>query len=313
MGERVFVTGATGFIGSHLTRELLTRGDEVHILRRPTSDGWRLTDIRSRLHEHIGDLTDFASVKKAVDAARPEVVYHLGAYVNVGRTLQNANAIADVIIGGTLRLWRALDGHNYRVFVNSGTCEEYGDNPVPFREEQLPAPVSPYSAAKTAVTFYGLMYHKTLGLPIVTLRPFLTYGPMQQPARLIPQAIIAGLTKTAFRTTPGEQTREFNYVDDIVAGYIKAAHAPSAIGEVINLGNGREIQIRRVIRLIFDLLGNPIEPEIGALPYRPGETWHFYADPGKAKCVLGWEATTPLRDGLRRTITWYRQHKEHWQ
>lgn len=306
---RALVTGATGFIGSHLTRALVAKGVEVHVFVRPGSNPWRLNDVWFRLHVHRGDLASFEDVRRVVRAVRPETVFHLGSYVNVKRSLEDVDAINRVIIGGTLNLIRAILAEVPDcLFINTGTCEEYGDGPVPFREDQMPRPVSPYSAAKVAATAFTQMAARSLGLKAVTVRPFLTYGPAQQPLRLIPQAIIAGLLRQEFKMTPGEQTREFNYVTDIVDGYLQVARHPEVAGEIINLGNGREVQVREVVRLIFDLMGNPIEPQIGALPYRPGETWHFYSDPSKAKRLLGWEARTSLEDGLRRTIAWYEKN-----
>ncbi len=306
---RALVTGATGFIGSHLTRHLVAKGVEVHVLIRPGSDTWRLQDVWYRLHIHRGDLRAYEDVQRVVRAVRPQALFHLGSYVNVKRRLDDVDEINRVIITGTLNLIRAtLAEAPECLFINTGTCEEYGDGPVPFREDQLPQPVSPYSAAKTATTFFVQMAHKSLGLRGVTVRPFLTYGPAQQPLRLIPQAILAGLLKREFKMTPGEQTREFNYVEDIVAGYLQVARHPDVVGHILNLGNGQEVQIREIVRLIFDLMGNPIQPQIGALPYRPGETWHFYSDPRKTQRLIEWYPMTPLKDGLRRTIAWYERH-----
>ncbi len=306
---RALVTGATGFIGSHLTRHLVSKGVEVHVFVRPSSDPWRLQDVWPRLHIHRGDLASVEDVRRIVRAVQPDTIFHLGSYVNVKRSLEDIDEINRVIIGGTLNLVRViLSEVPDAFFINTGTCEEYGDGPVPFREDQMPRPVSPYSAAKVAATYFVHMATRSLGLKAVTVRPFLTYGPAQLPLRLIPQAILAGLLRREFKMTPGEQTREFNYVADIVEGYAQIARTPEVAGEIINLGNGQEIQIREVVRLIFDLMGNPIEPQIGALPYRPGETWHFYSDPSKAKRLLNWEARTPLEEGLRRTIAWYERH-----
>lgn len=306
---RALVTGASGFIGSHLTRRLVAKGVEVHVMVRPSTDPWRLDDVWYRVHVHRGDLRSYEDVHRIVRAVRPDTIFHLGSYVNVKRSLDEVDEIDAVIIRGTMNLVRAvLSEVPEALFINTGTCEEYGDGPVPFHEDQLPQPVSPYSAAKTAATFFVLMASKTLGLRGVTVRPFLTYGPAQQPLRLIPQAILAGLLKREFRMTPGEQTREFNYVSDIVEGYLQVARHPDVAGHILNLGNGHEIQIREVVRLIFDLMGNPIEPQIGALPYRPGETWHFYSDPRKAQQLIEWHPVVSLEEGLRRTIAWYERH-----
>ena len=153
------------------------------------------------------------------------------------------------------------------------------------------------------------MYKRqTLGLPILTLRPFLTYGPGQESNMLIPSLMKKVLEGEALEMTKGEQTREFNYVDDIVDGFIKASISPEAIGEIINIGNGLEYKIREVVEMVLKLVNSPIKPNLGALAYRPGETWHFYCDNTKARKILCWEPKVDLEDGLKRTINWFQKH-----
>jgi nucleoside-diphosphate-sugar epimerase len=154
------------------------------------------------------------------------------------------------------------------------------------------------------------MFHKTLDLPIVTVRPFLTYGPYQDPKMLIPHTIISALKGKSFDMTGGEQTREFNFISDIVDGYIKSATSPEAIGQVVNIGNGTEYQIREVVEKILDIMDARIKPAIGALPYRAGETWHFYCSNEKAMDLMGWKPRVRLEEGLEKTISWYRESYE---
>jgi len=307
---KVLVTGASGFIGSYLTRRLVKEGAEVYAWIRPASRLVRIEEILPSLRVYDVDIRDFAQVQKALREIKPRKIYHLAAHVNVERTFQTLEDTLETNLKGTLNLLRVLELEkiDYDCFVNTGTCEEYGDNPAPFREDQPVNPVSPYSASKAAATSYCQMLHKTLGCPIVTLRPFLTYGPSQGPARMIPQAILSVLEKKEFKMTPGEQTREFIYVEDVVEGYLKASITPGAIGEVINIGNGREYPIKEVVLKIFDLMGAEAQPRIGALPYRQGENWHFYSDPTKAWNILRWKAQISLEEGLRRTIDWYKTH-----
>jgi nucleoside-diphosphate-sugar epimerase len=301
----VLVTGISGFIGSHLARRLLEEGTEVHGLVRESSNLWRIRDIKNQIKLHCVDLRDSDLVRKAVQDINPQKVFHMAAYVDVSRSFEVMDEMIEVNIKGTLNLLKALDGIDYDCFINTGTSEEYGDNPVPFREEQIPNPVSPYSASKVSTTMFCQMLHKTMGLPIITLRPFLTYGPMQESNMLIPSVIKKAITRERFEMTEGEQTREFNYVDDIVDGFIKASFTKKAIGEIINIGNGKEYKIRDVVFKILDIMGNPIKPLIGALPYREGETMHFYCDNTKVKELIGWHPKVSLEEGLKKTIDWY--------
>lgn len=307
-GEKVFLTGITGFMGSHLARRLLHEGAQVSALVREDSNSFRIQDIRDEIDLRSGDLRDLDGLTSILHGIKPKKVFHLAAYTNVERGMEHLYEVIMSNIGGTLNLLKALEGTDYHCLINTGTCEEYGDNPVPFSEEQPFNPVSPYSASKASTTLFCQMFHKTMGLPVVTLRPFLSYGPFQDPNRLIPQVIICALEHKEFKMSPGEQTREFNYITDIVDGYIKAAITPQALGHVINIGNGMEHRIRDVVEKILRLMGNPIEPKVGAFPYRPGETMHFFCSNSRARTLLNWQPRVSLDEGLRLTIAWYKKH-----
>ena len=305
---KVLVTGISGFIGSHLARRLVEEGAEVHGLVKHSSNLWRIQDLNNQINLHYADIKDFDSVRKAIQGIQAQKVFHLAAYVDVSRSFEVVDEMVEVNIKGTLNLLRALEGTGYDCFINTGTSEEYGDNPAPFRENQTPNPVSLYSASKVATTLFCQMLHKTLGLRILTLRPFLTYGPGQESNMLIPSLMKKVLKGEALEMTKGEQTREFNYVDDIVDGFIKASISPEAVGEIINIGNGLEYKIREVVEMVLKLVNSPIKPNLGALAYRPGETWHFYCDNTKARKTLCWEPKVDLEDGLKMTINWFQKH-----
>lgn len=300
---RVLVTGGGGFIGSHLTRRLVNEGADVSIFEISKTDN--IKDISDKIDLYKIDVCDFESVKKTIKAIQPEKIYHMSAFTNVERSFLNMDKIIKVNVEGTINLLHALEDLDYNCFINTGTCEEYGDNPAPFTEDQMPNPVSPYSASKVSTTFFCKMLYKTHGCPIVTLRPFLVYGPYQSRSMLIPILITSALLKKEFKMTKGKQTREFNYVDDIVEGFIKASITKKAIGEIINIGNGKEYKVIDVVKKILNLMGNPIKPVVGALPYRPGETMHFYCNNSKARNLLGWEPKADLDAGLKLTIEWY--------
>ena len=259
---------------------------------------------------HEVDLTDPDATKAAIDAIKPEVVFNLAAMVNVARDVKLAGKLFAVNTQGPINLVTACAEHGFTSFVHVGTCEEYGDNPTPFTEDQVPNPVSPYSASKVAATYFFRMLHKTQGLPVTVVRPFLTYGPHLRNRMLTTMLVKAGLRGESLKMTPAEQTREFNYVEDIVDGFVLAAQAPAAEGEIINIGCGEEVQIAEFARLMMDLFEGQLNVELGALPYRPGETWHFYCSNEKARRLLGYAPKVGLREGLQRTIEWYRAHPE---
>lgn len=307
-GARVLVTGAPGFIGSHLTRRLVELGAEVHALTSSVSSVYptRLIDVRDRITLHEANLTDRSAMEALVERSRPEVVFHLGAYTHVGKSWQRVDECIQANVQGTVNLLQALAGTGYRRFVYTGTSEIYGDIAVPFREDASVNPISPYSVSKYAGERYCRMFHQGLGWPIVMLRPFNAYGPAQSPDRVIPEIIVRALRGQELRMTMGRQTREFNYVEDLAEGFVAAGVASGVDGEVINLGCGNDVSIRDVATTVLDALGNPITPQFGALPERPTEIWHMYSDNTKARELLGWEPRHSLEEGLAKTVAWYR-------
>lgn len=308
--KTVIVTGASGFIGSHLTDRLVSEGARVHALFYDERELWRLRDSHGKAILHKIDIMQFGKLNKLVAAIKPDKIFHLAAIVNVSRDKSALNELFLSNIKGTINMLRALRNIRYSCFINTGTCEEYGDNPVPFMENQIPNPVSPYSASKAANTLLCHMLYKTNKLPIVTLRPFLTYGPRQYPTMLIPDIICSALQGKKFKMTKGEQSREVNYIDDIVEGFILASVNEKALGEVINIGCGREMKIKDIVKYILELMGNPIKPGVGAIPYRAGEAMHFYCDNSKAKNILRWKPRISMEKGLKETIKWYELNYE---
>ena len=279
----------------------------MHALTSTVSSVWptRLVDLRDRIHLHGGSLADRSAMDVVAETARPDVVFHLGAYTHVGKSWDRVDECVQTNVQGTVNLLQALAPRGYARFVNTGTSEIYGDVDVPFTEAGPVNPVSPYSVAKYAAERYCRMFVQGRRWPVVMVRPFNAYGPWQSPDRVIPEIIGRALRREPLRMTQGLQTREFNYVDDLVEGFLRAATAEGVVGEVVNLGCGEEVSMRDLAVLLLRLLGDPVVPEFGALADRPTEIWRMHADTAKAADLLGWRSTVPLEEGLRRTIAWY--------
>ena len=308
-GSRVLVTGASGFIGSHLTRRLLDAGAEVHALTSVVSSVYptRLVDVRDRINLHEASLTDRGALEAVAALVKPAYVFHLGAYTHVGKSWQRVDECIQVNVQGTVNLLMALAPHGYTRFINTGTSEIYGDIEVPFREDNQPHPISPYSVSKYAAEEYCRLFAEAHGWPIVRVRPFNAYGPAQSPDRVIPEIITRAMRGEPLRMTQGRQTREFNYVADLADGFIQVASTPGIDGELVNLGCGVDVSMRDLATKILELMGDPIKAEFGAIPDRPTEIWKMHCDPTKAREVVGYEAKTSLDDGLAQTIEWYRE------
>lgn len=299
-GVRYLVTGASGFIGSHLAEALVARGARVHCLVLPGDAAPNLAAIEDRIQIHRADLLDTEALGRALRLAKPEVVMHLAAVGVTDIHVDPALAVR-VNIEGTLQLLTALDG-GYRVFLNVGTCHEYAGGDPPFDEDQPLCPSLPYAITKTAVWHFCRRFHAVRGWPIVTVRPFSVFGPRQASSTFIPACIRAAEGSVDFAMTEGKQGRDWIYVSDIVEGMIRATTVDGAVGRTFNLCTGQETPLYEVARAIFDLMAAPVAIQRGALPYREGEVWHLVGDNTRARTIMGWEPAISLEEGLRRTI-----------
>ena len=266
----------------------------------------RLVDLRDSITLHEGSLTDRSAMDVLATTAKPDYVFHLGAYTHVGKSWERVDECVQVNVQGTVNLLQALAPRGYERFVYTGTSEIYGDVEVPFREDGPVNPISPYSVAKYAGERYCQMFVQGRSWPIVMLRPFNAYGPWQTPDRVIPEIIGRAVRGEPVRMTQGRQTREFNFVEDLADGFVRTATAEGVVGEVVNLGCGEEISMRDLASTLLRLMGDPVTVDFGALPDRPTEIWRMRADNTKARDLLGWTPKVSLEDGLRRTIAWYR-------
>ncbi len=304
-GKRVLVTGGAGFIASHLCRRLVGMGALVHVIvkYRSVMDNIRLAALWDRIVIIEADLRNQDSLSQLRDI-KPEVVYHFAAYNHVGDSFLHVSEALSSNCAGTANLMEAWQG--YERFVYISTSEVYGhQTETPFVETMTPAPLSPYAIGKYAGELYARMKYRSAGRPVVILRPFNAFGPYQSDRAVIAELVIKCLRGERIRTTGGEQTREFNFVENLVDGFIAAVENDAAVGDTFNLGSGREVAIRDLVRIIHAVTNSVSELAIGELPYRPGEIWRMYADNAKAARILGWQPKISLEQGLERTAAWY--------
>jgi UDP-glucose 4-epimerase len=307
--KRVLVTGGSGFIGSHLVHRLLTLGSTVAVTVRygNVMKNERLRDCWDRLTVLEADLRNRGALSAVRDFA-PDVVFHLAAYNHVGQSFHQVEECFDVNAKGTANLLDISDGVEKFVYVS--TSEVYGHQAsVPFIESMCPEPISPYAITKYAGELYCRMKQRMGGkTAIMVLRPFNAFGPYQSAKAIIPELILNCLRGNPIRTTKGEQTREFNYVGNLVNGMISAAEHVGTIEGPINLAAAEEIAIRDLVKLIAELTETRSSIEIGALPYRPTEIWRMVADSTRAQQLLGWRPAVSLREGLNITVAWFRNY-----
>ncbi|MBI3493213.1 MAG: GDP-mannose 4,6-dehydratase [Acidobacteria bacterium] len=315
---KVLVTGADGFIGSHLTEALVRRGDDVRAFVLYNSFGsWGWLDyapaeLKSRLDVFAGDIRDPRGVVQAMKGR--DAVLHLAALISIPYSYHSPDTYVDTNVKGTLNVLQAARELGVRRVVHTSTSEVYGTARfVPITEEHPLQAQSPYSATKIAADQLARAFHASFGLPVVTVRPFNTYGPRQSARAVIPTIItqIAG-GQRRIKLGAISPTRDFSYVQDTVAGFIAVLNSDQGLGEVVNLGGNFEVSIGDTARLIAETMNAEIEIVCDESRVRPqhSEVERLWADNTKVRRLFGWAPAWGGRDGFRRglaeTIDWYR-------
>ncbi len=318
--KRYLVTGGAGFIGSNLTEYLLKEGHFVRVLDnfangKPENLSFvsRIPGAEERFELLKGDIRDYETCVQACEGV--DFVLHQAALGSVPRSVEDPDTYHQVNTTGTLNMLRAAAASGVKRLVYAASSSAYGDvdreRPTPKREDMAPAPLSPYAVAKLTGEYYCQIFPKLYGLETVILRYFNVFGPRQDPhsqyAAVVPKfitSLLQGEAPTIFGD--GEQSRDFTYVENVVHANLAACEAgPEAVGEVINVACGENTSINELYRLIAELIGTDLKPRYA--PPRPGDVRHSLADVSKAQRLLGLKEVVDLREGLKRTIAWYRE------
>lgn len=315
--KRVLVTGADGFIGSHLVEALCDAGADVRAFVQYNSFGrWGWLDTlpesrRKAIDVVLGDIRDPGSVREAMRGC--PVVLHLAALIAIPYSYQAPQSYIDTNITGTVNVLEAARALGTERVVHTSTSEVYGTaQHVPIDEQHPLQAQSPYAATKIAADQLALSYHRSFGLPVTVVRPFNTYGPRQSARAVIPATItqIADGAET-IRLGALHPTRDFSFVTDTAAGFLALAACDAAIGEVTNIGSGFEISVGDMVRLVSEIVGRPVAVEADAARLRPAasEVERLFADIAKAERLAGWRPAFAGLDGFRRglelTVDWF--------
>lgn len=319
MSLRVLVTGADGFIGSHLTERLVRDGYDVRALVQYNSfNAWGWLDsspkeITQNLDVVAGDIRDPVSVHNAMKGC--DWVLHLAALIAIPYSYQAPHSYVETNITGTLNVLQAGRDLGVSRIVHTSTSEVYGTARfVPITEEHPLHGQSPYSASKIGADQMAVSFHRSFETPVSIIRPFNTYGPRQS-ARAVLPTIITQMLSGSRRIKLGavSPTRDFNYVQDVVRGFIAMAQSDKAIGEVVNVGSNYEISVGDAARVIAEVIGEPLEIVTDEARIRPAasEVDRLWASNAKAKELLGWQPDYAGLDGFRRgiteTVSWFRE------
>ncbi|MGI9098766.1 MAG: SDR family NAD(P)-dependent oxidoreductase [Solirubrobacteraceae bacterium] len=311
----VLVTGAGGFIGGHLAAELTRRGAKVRALLRYTSRGdtgtlaWLPADVQAEVETVFGDLRDVESVHRATRGM--VTVFHLAAQIAIPYSYVNPRDFFETNVLGTLNVAQAALSTGVERLVHTSTSEVYGTaQTAPITETHPLEAQSPYAASKIGADKLIDSFHRSYGLPVVTVRPFNTYGPHQSPRAIIPTVIGQALAGDSVRLGALEPRRDLTYVSDTVAGFLAAAQVPEAIGRTIQLGTGEAVSVAEIVDAVAELLGRPLDVEFDPERLRPpaSEVQLLVSDSTVARELIAWRPAVELRTGLSQTIAWMRCH-----
>ena len=308
-GTKVLVTGAGGFIGSHLVERLTELGAHVRAMVRYNSTGaagWLdQSPIRQDIDVVFSNVEDREGVRKAMQGI--DAAFHLAALIGIPYSYDAPDSYVRTNIGGTLNILQAARDEQVGRVVHTSTSEVYGSAAfVPMTEEHPLRGQSPYSATQIGADKLAEAFHLSFGLPVVTVRPFNTYGPRQSERAVIPAIVLQAAVTHRLRLGSLRPTRDFTYVTDTVEGFIRAAEHDQAVGSVVNLGTGTEVSIGDLAEKIMAKLGRTVAIETEQERVRPAgsEVDRLCSDNTRARALLDWQPRVSLDEGLDRTIDW---------
>jgi nucleoside-diphosphate-sugar epimerase len=306
--RRIFITGATGFIGSALALQLLNDGYTVGILARKTSDLSKIGTGMQGITICSGDIRDSSDISKIISDFSPDCILHLVTYYAVEHVAGELSVMIDTNVKGTVNILEAARESGVKLFINTSTCAVYGQKDRALREDDDLDPQNLYAVTKLqaeeACRFYALNY----GVRCITLRLFPPYGPGDHERRLIPYVIQSLLDGKSPALTSGKQKWDFLYRDDVVRAFCAAITTTKVkkTYDVINIGTGQPSSVRDIVENIRAIMGKDVPLSWDTVPHRKNEVWYNSADIRKAKKLLGWAPLTTVPEGLEKTVEYFR-------
>lgn len=305
---RCFVTGATGFIGSHLVRALLVNGHQVTALIRRQANTYRIADCISDLDVIEGSLDDLDGLQFALHNRQFDAAYHL-AWAGVTAEHRNAPTQLTWNVTRSLDLWSMMQASGCRAWISVGSQAEYGLHSGVIHEDCPPAPITAYGTAKVALSLLTNRLCAMAGMRFVWLRLFSTFGPADDEQHMVPSLVRALLQGKRYPLTPGEQIWDFLYIADVVMALV-ASLEKSEVNGIFNLASGSTVRLRDFIETVRDQIDPSLPLGLGELRYRPDQVMHLEGDVSRFRAASGWVPHVGWKEGIRQTVEWYRDRSD---
>jgi len=306
---KILITGATGFVGANLAHFFVKEKADVHILLRHSSNTWRINDILNRLNKHYCDLTDRENTKRVVSEIEPNIIIHLAIYG--GYPFQtNYSEMVNINYIGTINLLDACMEKGFDCFINTGSSSEYGIKEKAMKESDLLEPINIYGATKAAATLYCHALAKKYNLPIFILRLFSPYGYYEEPTRLIPYLIMSMLKNQKIKISSPYAVRDFIFIEDAIEAFLLTIDKKDKVlpGTVLNVGSGSDTKVIEVFKILKEIVDYRMDSTVEGFPRDSDVLRIWRADTEKIQKILGWYPKYNLRDGLIKTVEWFREN-----
>ncbi len=305
------ITGGTGFIGSNLVRELVKKGERVSIvISKSIGKNSRIKDIESKIEIYKCNLLS-ESLKNLVGKIKPDFIFHLASY-GIPPEEDNVLSMIDFNLKGTINLIEAVKQNPFKLFINTGSCVEYGIKEDDMTESDMLTPINNYGVLKSATTLYCQKEAIRNNLLIINFRLFSTYGYFDQKYRLIPSVIRSAIVNEPIKVSAPTNVRDFIFIEDVISAYLHATEATLSNGEIFNIGSGKQHSIEEIVKLCLAISKSKSKVQWGALSnqIRFIEPLRWEADMSKTKKLLNWEPKTTIEEGLRKTIEWFDKNRD---
>lgn len=305
--KRVLITGANGFIGSHILERMIEYNAELSIILRESSDLWRIEDYLGSVNVYYADIRDLDDVSNCIRKIKPEIIFHMAAY-GVDARKNNIYEAIDTNIIGTVNLLHAIGKIGCEKFVNTGTSMQYGNKEGFIDEESNYTPNNIYGSTKAASTILAHQIANEMDIDITTIIPFGVFGEKEGSHKFFPQVILSVLNNKEVKLTPCMQQRDYCYVENIVDGFIMAAETGKTRNMILNIGSGVTLPLKYYVELIIKEMNMEAKVNYGALEYRKNDLWNPKVNIDRIKKVLGWYPKISLEEGIKMTVGWYKNN-----